>query len=205
MKTFRTPNFLGQKALILHRGDENIRRLQRQLDRLGISSTVSWPDYDLKNTTADLVLFDGDNAYDDLFPWTKGLPPVPLIALISSEAPGRLEWMLSQSISAHLVKPVQSSGLFSTLVIAYANFERSKELEQQIGELESRISRRPVIFKALLLVMEHGEVDEEAAYGIIRTAAMNSRVSIEDFCQTVNRQVALSLIEKHLSGKGAAS
>ena len=37
---------------------------------------------------------------DDLFGWEPGRAQVPLIALLGSEAPGRIEWALSQAPSA---------------------------------------------------------------------------------------------------------
>ncbi|MFD2205353.1 ANTAR domain-containing response regulator [Kiloniella antarctica] len=204
MSVFRTPNFRGDKAVILHRRDDNIRRLERHLDRLGIESTVAWPDFNLENTPADMVFFDGDNGYDGLFPWQKGTPPIPLIALISSEAPGRLEWMLSQATSAHLIKPIQSSGVFSTLVIAYANFANLQHNHAQIKTLETRISKRPVVFRALLMIMECGHLEDEAAFAILRSAAMNDRKSIEDFATNLDRNKVNTLIKNFSVDKGMA-
>ncbi|MEH6633438.1 MAG: ANTAR domain-containing protein [Halopseudomonas aestusnigri] len=204
MSVFRTPNFRGDRAVILHRPDDNIRRLERHLDRLGIESTVVWPDFNMDSTPADLVFFDGDNGYDGLFPWSKGNPPVPLIALISSEAPGRLEWMLSQETSAHLIKPIQSSGVFSTLVIAYANFAKRQEQQTQIRTLENRISNRPVVFRALLLIMECGQLEDEAAFAILRSAAMNNRQSIEEFASRLDHNKAIELVNSFSADKGMA-
>ncbi|WP_120498195.1 ANTAR domain-containing response regulator [Kiloniella sp. EL199] len=204
MSAFRTPNFRGYKATILHRHDDNIRRLERHLDRLGVESTVIWPDFKIDDTPPDVIFFDGDNGYDGLFPWAKGCPPVPLIALISSEAPGRLEWMLSQETSAHLIKPIQSSGVFSTLVIACANYEKRQEQLIRIDTLEKRISSRPVVFRALLLIMECGHLQDEAAFAILRSAAMNNRQSIEDFASTLSHSQAVSLINDFSADKGMA-
>lgn len=202
MNTFRTPNFLGEKAVILHRQDDNIRRLERHLDRLGIKSTVAWPDFDSSEHQADLVFFDGDNGYDGLFPWKKGEPPVPLIALISSEAPGRLEWILSQNTSAHLIKPVQSNGVFSTLVIAYANYEKHNAAANRARDLEDKIAQRPIVFSALLTLMECSNLDDNAAFAVIRSAAMDNRQSIEDYCAKFTKKTAQLLIENPAFGKG---
>jgi AmiR/NasT family two-component response regulator len=204
MRTFRTPNFSGESAVILHRRDDNVRRLERHLDRCGIKSTVTWPDYNISDSPVDMVFYDGDNGYDGLFPWPMGQPPMPLIALISSEAPGRLEWILAQETSAHLIKPIQSSGVFSTLVIAYANFERRNAFLSHARDLEARIAQRPVVFSALLKVMDCGGLDNADAFAIIRSAAMSKRQSIEDYCAHLDRRATMALVEKNTSDKGRA-
>lgn len=201
MTTVHTPNFLQRRAVILHRKDDNIRRLERQLDLLGMESNVVWPEFDLGASPADVVFYDGDNGYDGIFPWPKGFPPVPLIALISTEAPGRLEWILSQETSAHLLKPIQSSGVYSTLVIAFSNFERRTVLQDQLRVLEVRIAQRPAVFRAILMIMEQAAVGDDEAFAILRSAAMNKRQSIEDFCTHLDEQTARMLGAKTAADK----
>ena len=202
MSTFRSPNFRGQKAVILHREDDNVRRLSRHLDRLGMQSTVLWPDLEMPCGQFDVLYFDGDNGHDNLFPWEQGEPKVPIIVMIGSEAPGRLEWALAQNVSAHMIKPVQSSGVFSTLIIAYANFEQRREESIKIKTLQQRLANRPAVFRALLTIMEVAGVDDGIAYSILRTATMSHRQSIEDFCIQLDKRHARSLAQAYVSGKG---
>jgi len=202
MSPLRSPNFRGQKAVILHREDENINRLTRHLDRLGMESTIRWPDLSMPTDQFDVLYFDGDNGHDDLFPWPKGAPTVPLIAMIGSEAPGRLEWVLSHNSSAHLIKPVQSSGVFSTLVIAYSNFERQRLEACKLEALEHRIAQRPAVFRALLSIIDASGLDDEAAFGILRFGAMSRRQSIEDFCGQLDKRRAAALVHTYRAGQG---
>lgn len=185
MTIFRTPNFRGWNALIIHRHDDNAARLTRQLERLGMQVTVAWPDMPEPAPTIDVVFVDGDNGFDGLFPWPPGEPAVPLIALIGSEAPGRLEWVLGQGAAAHLVKPVQSSGVFSALVLASATFERMRAMRQEIFALGERIAKRPLVFSALAQVMAMTGLDENQAYALLRSEAMRRRQPVEHLCEAL--------------------
>lgn len=182
MSNFNTPNFRGWRAVILHRHSENMDRLVRQLARLGIDAELVWPSLEGVDS-ADIVFFDGDNAYDGVFPWPEGHAPVPMIALMGSEAPGRLEWALRQGVSAHLLKPIGSGGVFSTLVFAVANFDQQQQLASEIAEMKSKARLRPVVVRTIVSLMQQYGVDEDAAYKLIRDEAMKRRQSVESLCE----------------------
>jgi len=186
MNTIRIPNFRGWRILILHQMDDNINRLTRQLERLGIEVIVNWPVLESPVADAQMIIFDGDKTYDGIFPWSTGEPPLPLVALMGSEAPGRLEWVLQQGISAHLLKPIQSSGIFSTLFLAQSNFDLRKQMQQNIDSLSDRIAKRPFVLRATLELMKRCKLEEEAAFSILRSAAMNRQKTIEDFCASLD-------------------
>jgi len=178
-----TPNFRGWRAVIVHRQSENVERLVRQLSRLGMDCEQVWPKLS-QLSDADVVFFDGDNGFDGLFPWPEGHAPVPMVALLGSEAPGRLEWALRQGVSAHLLKPIGSGGVFSTLVIAVANFTQQQMLAHEIAELKTKARLRPKVVRAILSVMQSQSLDEDAAYAFIRSEAMQRRQSVEALCES---------------------
>lgn len=106
-----TPNFEGRRALVLHRPHELVEALSRQLRQLGVTPLTAWPEM-ADATAADLLFFDADMGFDGQFPWPEGMAPMPTIALIGSEAPGRLAWAIRQGADAHLLKPIGSGGVF---------------------------------------------------------------------------------------------
>lgn len=183
MSNFNTPNFRGWRAVIVHRHSENMDRLVRQLARLGIEAELVWPTLEGVES-ADIVFFDGDNAYDGVFPWPEGHAPVPMIALMGSEAPGRLEWALRQGVSAHLLKPIGSGGVFSTLVFAVANFNQQQQMAAEIAEMKSKARLRPVVVRTVISIMQQYQVDEDVAYKLIRDEAMKRRQSVEALCES---------------------
>ena len=113
----RTPNFTGWQAMILHREDANTERLERQLGLLGSRAIRQWePLSDW--ASADLVLVDADQGWDDLLPAKGDVLGKPLVALLGSEAPGRIAWAMQQGASAIIPKPVAASAVYRALFMA---------------------------------------------------------------------------------------
>ena len=181
------PNFRGQRALVLHWKDKNRVTLVRQLNTLGLKVEVLWPADGVSANGYDVIFFDADQGYDGLFDWPPDQPPIPLIALMGSEAPGRIEWTLSCAPSAYLVKPIGSTGVFSALAIAFHTFETRKQLKDTIADLTHRTKSRSIVFKAVLSVMSHFGVGDDEAYQLLRAESMNQRVSIEDLSELITR------------------
>ena len=72
---------------------------------------------------------------------------MPLVALIGSEAPGRIEWALSHKADAQLLKPVGNAGVYSALLIARQSFEarrRVRKRTQHNGPGSPGAAGRPV-------------------------------------------------------------
>ena len=87
------------------------------------------------------------------FPGAESPPPMPLVAILGTEAPGRLEWALAQSATAFMSKPIGSSGAFQALVVAARLHEQIGELRRSVGELSDRLRARPLVVRAVLEVM----------------------------------------------------
>ena len=194
MNRIRIPNFRGWRILILHQKDDNIIRLSRQLDRLGLEVSVNWPVLESSVADAQMIFFDGDKTCDGIFPWATRESPVPLVALMGSEAPGRLEWVLQQGISAHMLKPIQSSGIFTTLFLAQSNFDTRKQMQENIDSLSDRITKRPFVLRATLQLMKFCNLEEEAAFSVLRSASMNCQKTIEDFSAGLDDDAIAQLV-----------
>ena len=202
MSAFRTPNFRGWRVAVLHREDAGMQRLARQLERFGVTAEFAWPRLEYLDPEIKAVFFDGDSGFDGLFPWPSGRPPVPLIALMRSEAPGRLEWVLAQGISSHLAKPVQSSGVYSALVLASHSFAQRQAQEARIAVLQKRLKQRPEVIRSVLTVMRLDQVDEDKAFAFLRAAAMERRMTVEAFCATVDEVTLRALLPRQRRGGG---
>lgn len=182
-----TPNFDGRRALILHRPHVLVDAITRQLAQLGISHECQWPDLpaEAAPSPADLLFYDADMGHDGQFPWQPGQVPMPAIALIGSEAPGRLAWAIRMGADAHLLKPVGSGGVFSALVIASEAFARRSALHDTLLGLQSRLDKRQLVAEATACLMLQGNVSADAAYATLRRDAMLSRLSIEDMADRI--------------------
>ncbi len=177
-RPLRIADLGGARALILHRPHPTLTALARQLTAIGLEVETAWPDLGADALAADFVFFDADLGHDAQFPWVAGQSPMPMIALIGSEAPGRIEWSLQFGAHAQLLKPVGDNGAYSALLIARAAFDARRALWAEIAELRHRLHGRQTVVRAVMLLVARGK-SEADAYAQLRQMAMAWRLSIE--------------------------
>lgn len=178
-RPIRTPDLGGARAVILHRPHPTVQALIRQLTAIGLDVVQNWPELEADGIGAQYIFFDADMGHDGMFPWAAGHPPMPMIALIGSEAPGRIEWALRAGAHAQLLKPVGDNGAYSALLIARDAFDAQKALFAEISDLKRRLDERQTVVRAVTLLAARGKTEEEA-YAQLRQMAMAWRISFED-------------------------
>jgi AmiR/NasT family two-component response regulator len=174
-----TPSFTGLHAVVLHRSDDTVERLARQLNVLGLKVHDQWAPLDLTQQRTDIVLVDADAGWSGLLPWPAGENPVPLIALLGSEAPGRIAWALDHGANALIAKPIAASAVYPALVMASRSHAQARRIAERISELEERIRLRPLVLAAVQALMTGHGLDEAAAYRHLRREAMRRRLALE--------------------------
>lgn len=179
----RIPNLGGARAFVLHRPHPTVRAITRQLSAIGLEAIGFWPELPAEALAADFVFFDVDLGFDEQFPWKPGEAPMPLIALIGSEAPGRVEWALSHKADAQLLKPVGNAGVYSALLIARQSFEAGKLLASEIASLRQRVAERQTIVRAVEVLSKGAE--DGRAYAQLRSLAMSWQISVEDAARRI--------------------
>ncbi|MDM9649325.1 ANTAR domain-containing protein [Rhizobium sp. S163] len=184
----RTPNFTGWRAVILHREDTNTERLERQFGLLGILSTRRWEPMASWADT-DLVLVDADQGWDDILPPadgpTGGPSSKPLVALLGSEAPGRIAWAMGRGASAIIAKPVSASAIFPALVMAVSIHRERLAVAEELRYLEERVRLRPLVHAAVEKLRAARGLDEDQAYATLRGLAMQRRLTMEQIAAIV--------------------
>jgi AmiR/NasT family two-component response regulator len=179
----RIPNLGGAKAFVLHRPHPTVQAMTRQLSAIGLDTVDCWPELPAEALAADFVFFDADLGFDEQFPWKPGEAPMPLVALIGSEAPGRIEWALSHKADAQLLKPVGNAGVYSALLIARQSFEARKHLAAEIASLRQRVAERQTIVRAVEALSKGA--GEGRAYGQLRSLAMSWQISVEEAARRI--------------------
>ena len=180
-----TPTFTGLDALVLHRPGETTERLARQLTVLGLRVAVRWLPLKETEPCPDLVLMDADAGWSEILPWAPGRNPVPVLALLGSEAPGRIAWALDRGAQAIIAKPVVASAVFPALVMATRFHADARRTAAHIADLEERIRLRPLVVRALDAIMEKRRCDEATAYRSLQRAAMRHRIPLEQVAASV--------------------
>ncbi|MGD9919818.1 MAG: ANTAR domain-containing response regulator [Paenirhodobacter sp.] len=183
-RKIRIPNLGGAHAYILHRPHPTVQALDRQLRAIGLKVVPCWPELPAEALSGDFIFFDADQGYDEQFPWKPGQSPMPMIALIGSEAPGRIEWSLEVGAHAQLLKPVGDGGVYSALLIARLAFEARQLLSAEIADLRRRLDERQTVVRAVTLLAARGKSEAEA-YDQLRQMAMAWRVSFEDAARRI--------------------
>jgi AmiR/NasT family two-component response regulator len=173
------PNFRDRRALILHREDRNRDALVAQLARLGVQASALWPAEAVSAADSDMLFFDADMSFDGLFAWKTGEARIPLIALLGSEAPGRIEWMLAQEPSAYLWKPIGSTGVFSALSIAFHTFTLKQRRDEALRQIERQHQIRGDVLRAAAALMKRHDLEPGAALGLLRSESMRRRLPLE--------------------------
>jgi AmiR/NasT family two-component response regulator len=179
-----TLSFLGQRAVILHRPGETTDRLVRQCMLLGLRAEGRWRPLRAV-VDIDIVLVDADEGWDGLLPWTPAEKPVPLVALLASEAPGRIAWALDHGADALIAKPVSASAVYPALVMATRRHAEARQLNERIARLEERVRLRPLVHAAVRTLMVAEGCDENEAYGRLRREAMQARLTLEQTAASI--------------------
>ena len=162
------------------RDEREISIVRRQLNRLGMTisehdpSEASPPD-----ETVDVIVLDADTIpiKSDLAAAWK--TRAPIVALIGTETPSRLKWLLDLQPASFLVKPLRSAGLYTALVVAFDSAQRRIDEAAHIERLEDRIRSRRVVFAAVLQTMRGHGLSDADAFTLIRQTAMRHRTTVE--------------------------
>jgi len=171
----------GRRALMIMRDEREIAMLRRQFDRLGMTVTahdpaaVSPP----PGEPVDVIVLDADSVpikSDSRALWKVD---APIIALIGTETPSRLKWLLDLKPASFLIKPLRSAGLYTALVVALDCAQRRLDEAAHLERLEDRIRSRRVVFAAVLQMMRGHDLSEADAFSLIRQTAMRHRTTIE--------------------------
>jgi len=174
----------GRRALMIMKDEREIAIVRRQFDRLGMSVVETDPSQlqlqlQLPQDDVDVIVLDADAIpikSDCTLSWKIN---VPIIALIGTETPSRLKWLLDLHPASFLVKPLRSAGLYTALVVAFDCAQRRIEDAAHVEKLEDRIRARRIVVAAVLQLIRAHALSEEDAFTLIRRTAMRYRTTIE--------------------------
>jgi AmiR/NasT family two-component response regulator len=169
----------GRRALLVMRDEREILIVRRQLNRLGMTITECDLAESPPDEAVDVIVLDADSIPIKSDPATLWKVAAPIIALIGTETPSRLKWLLDLKPASFLIKPLRSAGLYTALVVAFDSAQRRMDEAARIERLEDRVRSRRVVFAAVLQVMRAHDLSESEAFTLIRQTAMRHRTTIE--------------------------
>jgi AmiR/NasT family two-component response regulator len=189
-ETRLTQNFANFHATIISVSD--VKNLVSVLNRFEVRATHLFgkagtipPILPLLRKDQDFLIIDCDSeaAAELSSAPPSDLAAVPVIGLLSSEAPSRLKTMMRLGATSSIRLPVHGATVFPALYLGINGHRRLQQLQADRDLLERRRRSRRHISKAILHRMHTQGISDDAAYEALRKEAMQARQSIEDHCE----------------------
>lgn len=166
------------RALVLHPADAEIDELLRHLKRIGVRADWAWPPPPALPAEVNVVFFAiaPEGPAVALPRWSDPAPA--LIAIVDHESPSAVKQLLDSDAHSHVTKPIRSSGVLSSLLIARSQSGYQARLLAKVAKLEETLRSRRDIERATRILMEMKSLDEDAAYQRIRAQATSQRLAM---------------------------
>lgn len=162
-----------------HEGHEVIRQ---RPDATGLTAAVA-------RDQPDMVIIDMDSPDRDTLENMSTLnthAPRPIV--FSANAPcdrATIHAAVKAGVSAYVVDGIQPERVRSIIDSAVVQFESFQALRTELEETRTALEDRKIIEKAKGLIMRHENCDEEAAYRLLRSAAMEHSERLAVMAQRV--------------------
>src|SRR5579862_2707884 len=115
----------------------------------------------------------------------QGERPTPTIILSAHTESGLGSEAAGAGANAYLVKPFTAEQLKPAIELALANFEKSKELEAKLQQMNDALEARKIIERAKGILMRQTGMDEEAAYLKLQKTARNENRKLDDVARAI--------------------
>ncbi|MBL3558483.1 MULTISPECIES: ANTAR domain-containing response regulator [Marinobacter] len=178
-------------ATLRHEGHEVIRQ---RPDATGLTAAVA-------RDQPDMVIIDMDSPDRDTLENMSTLnahAPRPIVFF--ADEPGdraTIHAAVKAGVSAYVVDGIQPERVRSIIDSAVAQFESFQALRTELEETRSALEDRKTIEKAKGLIMRHEDCDEETAYRMLRSSAMEHSERLAVMADRV-----ITLIESRNQGSG---
>jgi len=102
----------------------------------------------------------------------------PVVMFVDRSEPGLGEQAVQAGVAAYVVGGVQRERVRSILEVAMSRFQLMQQLRADLAKAQSDLASRKTIERAKGLLMKERQIEEDAAYAILRKLAMDSGRSI---------------------------
>ena len=115
----------------------------------------------------------------------QGQRMTPIIILSAYTESGLGSEAAGAGANAYLVKPFTGEQLKPAIELALANFEKSKELEAKLQQMNEALESRKLIERAKGILMRQTGMDEEASYLKLQKTARNENRKLVDVARAI--------------------
>ncbi len=136
----------------------------------------------------DIVLIDAGNPTRDVMEeLTLASGPLerPVAMFVSGAAGGLAQAAIEAGLSAYVVDGLVPGRLKPVMDTAIARFTMVRQMRSELAETRRALEERKVIDRAKGLLMKAKGLDEEAAYALLRKAAMDQGRRVADVAEAL--------------------
>ena len=136
----------------------------------------------------DIVLIDVDNPTRDMMEeLTLASGPLdrPVAMFVSGQAGGLAHAAIEAGVSAYVVDGLSPARIKPVMDTAIARFRMIRQMRNELAETRRALEERKVIDRAKGLLMKAKGIDEDAAYALLRKAAMDQGRRVADVAEAL--------------------
>ncbi|WP_040263210.1 ANTAR domain-containing response regulator [Pseudomonas massiliensis] len=177
---------LGQGHVLLIDCDERSQaQLDKSLARLGIDTRILRDDNACETKQCFAAILEVEHFNSPGAVAEFNAKAIPLVALTAHETLSQIQRALQLGATALLNKPISQGSVYTTLMMAVGLRDRQRTDAEELAALHYRLSRRPLMARALARLMVDQRLDEATAYERLRTLSMQLNRPIEALCEDI--------------------
>jgi len=144
-------------------------------------------DVDLQSTCseliADVVIIDTDSPSRDMLDNVHTMTQQntrPIVMFSEDGDKAMVKAATQAGVSAYVVGTITNERLAPVIEAAIARFEETKLLRDELNQANTKLDERKVIERAKGILMRQRDLDEDEAYTLLRSMAMQKNMKLAD-------------------------
>lgn len=185
---------VGTSVLVVDQDAERLDATKRLLIEQGygvaqaVTEMTSLPET-MADSKADTVLIYAATPDTAILEALRAVPDEcrrPTVLITEDGSSGAIYAAVAAGVNALLVVGVSGNRMRSAIDLAQANFTNTRGLREELDEARTALRERKLIEKAKGIIMKERGLDEDAAYTLLRTRAMQRGVRLVVVAEMVN-------------------
>jgi len=150
------------------------------------------PDDDLvslvRKHDPEVVIIDLDSPSRDTLEGLRSVQssvPRPILMFSQDDNGETIRQAIQSGVSAYVVDGLESRSVRPIVEAAMATFRQFRSLEEELERTKGQLQERKRVEKAKGILMQQRGLDEEAAYALMRKAAMERNKKIVEIAESI--------------------
>ena len=181
------------RVLVVDESPERAKVLREGLRLAGyeVTPTLSSPIALLKTIDKlkpDVVIVDTESPSREVLEQLLMMSqhtPRPVVMFATDSAPETIREAVRAGVSAYVVDGLDKKRINSIVDVAVARFEDFQKVRTQLAQANLKLSERKLVERAKGLLMKSRNLDEEAAYAMLRKMAMDRNLKLSEVAQRI--------------------